>query len=137
MKEQKGIALITLAIAIIVVVVLAGVIMSYEVGENSPIKHVEEATLSGFHDNVKDALLTLEVNYTSMSEYINSLKNQGYLYDDNQVNVENILDTKDCEYGLGSNYRDSYYLTDQLILKYYDKNGTNIEIADLSATMEP
>lgn len=137
MKEQKGIALVTLAIAIIIVMVLAGIVISYQLGENSPIKHAEEASVNSFHDNVRDALMTLQVNYTSMSEYISSLKNQGYLYDDNQVNVEYVLNMNDCEYGNGSNYKDVYYLTDKLILKYYDNNGSEIELADLGVTMEP
>lgn len=137
MRKQKGIALITLAIAIMAVMVLAGVIISYEVRENSPVKQAEEATKTSFHDNVKDALLTLEVNYTSKTEFINFLKNQGYLYDDNQVNVEYVLNANKCEYGNGSGYRDSYYLTDKLILNYYDENGTSIDLGDLGATMEP
>ena len=136
MKSQKGITIITLSVTVIVLTIIVGIMFSAGIGNKSQIKETTEMSIKSFHDNVADALRILQTPYTSKSEYISFLKSNGYMYADNTLNVRKVLNTIDCELGLGSNLKDVYLLDNELNLIYYDTNGSTQTLANLSETME-
>ena len=136
MREQKGITLVVLVVTVMVLLIIAGVMIGTGLGQKSQVKEIVSATEQSFHDNVKDALLMLQMNYTSKSEYIQYLKEHDYVNADGKVQVKVLLRTLDCEYGIGKDLKDVYILSNDLNLTYYDKDGNTKEIGNLGATME-
>ena len=136
MKKQKGITLISLVIAVMVLMIVAGVVISTALRNDGQVKQVADASMQSFHDSVRDALLLIQTEYTSKKEFILTLKEHDYLDGNNKIEVGNLLKTTNCEYGNGSNKKDVYVLSDDLELTYYDKNGEVFELGNLGTTME-
>ena len=136
MKKERGVTLIVLVVTVMIIIIIAGVIVGVGLGQKGQVKEIISATEQSFHDNVKDALLILQTDYTSKEEYVEYLKEHNYLNSDGQVEVKTLLKSVDCEYGIGKEKNDVYILTDDLNLTYYDKNGNAKELGNLGATME-
>ena len=136
MKNEKGITLITLMITLFVLLTIVGVTVGTQLSKNGQVREIVEITKKSFDDNVVDALLIIQTNYVSKSEYIEYLKNNNYIDKDGIINVEKLLEAKDCEYGKGNNKNDVYLLTQDLNVLYYDKEGTENLVRNIVSNME-
>lgn len=136
MKNEKGITLITLMITLFVLVTIVGVTVGTQLADNGQVKEIVEVTKTSFDDNVIDALLIIQTNYVSKSEYIEYLKNNNYIDEEGTIDVKKLLEAKDCEYGKGSNKNDVYVLTEDLDILYYNKEGTENLVKNISSNME-
>ena len=137
MREQRGVTLITVAVTLIILLILAGVVISTVTNNDGQINQVITATKKSIDSNVSDAIMTMQTTYVSKSEFIKFLKDKAYINEENKINVNKLLDSTDCEYGVGENKKDVYILTDNLELKYYDQDGNEQLVSDLGTTMEP
>lgn len=137
MKEEKGITLISLAIIIIVVLIITGITFTMGLGDNGIVEKTKKSTKASFDADVADALMILQTSYTSKKEYIYYLKGNEYLTtEENKVQITKLLGISESDYGMGSNGKDIYVLTDDMKLKYYNKEGIQEELIDLGLTME-
>ena len=136
MRNEKGITLIILMITVFILVTIVGVTVGTQLKNNGQVKEIVEATKTSFDDNVIDALLIIQTKYVSKSEYIEYLKNNNYIDEEGTIDVEKLLETKDCEYGKGKNKNDVYLLTEDLDVLYYDKEGTENFVKNIGSNME-
>lgn len=136
MKNQKGITLIALVVTILVLIIISSVIIKTNVGENGLITKTVEMSKSSFDDNVRDALLLLQTQYTSKSEFMKFLKDEGYVDSNNVVNVYKLLEVNEADYGIGQNLEDVYVLTDEMDLIYYISEEDSNFIVNIGTDME-
>ena len=136
MKNEKGITLITLMITLFVLLTIVGVTVGTQLSKNGQVREIVEITKKSFDDNVVDALLIIQTNYVSKSEYIEYLKNNNYIDEEGTIDVKKLLEAKDCEYGKGNNKNDVYLLTQDLNVLYYDKEGTENLVRNIGSNME-
>ena len=136
MKNERGVTLVVLMVALLIVCILVGIFVSGGFGRRGVVKETIEATQTSFNDNVKDALLVLQTKYTSKSEYYKFLQDNIYIDKEGKVDVKLLLDTNDCDYGIGSNKSDVYILDKDLNLTYYNKDKEAKSLGNLGATME-
>lgn len=136
MKNQKGITLIALVVTILVLIIISSIVIKTNVGENGLITQATEMSKSSFDNNVRDALLLLQTQYTSKSEFMQFLKDEGYVDSDNVINVYKLLEVNEADYGVGKNPVDVYVLTDDMDLIYYISAASNNTIINIGTDME-
>ena len=136
MRKQKGVTLIALVIPVLVLIILVGVTVNTQLGGHSQIKEIVDASKRSFDRNVVDGLLMVQREYTSKSEYYEFLKDDKYINEEGIIDVEKVIGSKDCEYGIGSDESDVYQITPDLDIFYYNKQREKELIENISATME-
>lgn len=136
MKNQKGITLIALVVTILVLIIISSIVIKTNVGENGLITQANEMSKSSFDNNVRDALLLLQTQYTSKSEFMQFLKDEGYVDSDNVINVYKLLEVNEADYGVGKSPVDVYVLTDDMDLIYYISAASNNTIINIGTDME-
>lgn len=136
MKNQKGITLIALVVTILVLIIISSTIIKTNVDENGLITQTVELSKSSFDNNVRDALLLLQTQYTSKSEFMQFLKDEGYIDSNNVINVYKLLEVNEADYGIGQNLEDVYVLTDDMDLIYYISATSSNTIINIGTDME-
>ena len=137
MKNQKGITLISLIVTLLTLIILSSIVVKSNVGDSGLITQTVKMSKTSFDDNVRDALMALQIQYTSKSEFMQFLKDEQYIKSNNVIDVFKLLETESCDYGIGQDIKDVYVLTDNMDLIYYDENNTDETLCNIGIDMEP
>ena len=112
MKEAKGITLISLAITIIVLLILAGITIGTLTGENGIIQKAKEAALETRGASVEEAKQMWELEKQlgtekDLSELLDELEEQGLLVEGERAIIEETgeitIGSKTIVFGTGGN----------------------------------
>ncbi len=136
MKKQEGVTLVVLAITIIVLMIITGVVIVTQIKDNGQIDEFISSAKMSFDDNIVDGLLLLQTSYTDKSEYLKYLRENEYIDGEGKVNTKKVIGSNDYEYGKGEGSKDTYFLTEDLDVLYYDKEGKEEYIQNIGAKME-
>lgn len=115
LKNQKGITLITLAVTIVVLLILATVSIKSMVGENGVVPEAEQAKIEAEYSNVNDEMKVQAVAYNMGQEkhvqktLESYLKNKGIIDENNIINISKLLG-ESFSTGNGSGISDVYKL---------------------------
>ena len=97
-KNVKGITLIALVVTIIVLLILAGVAISLTIGQNGIISRAQEATVIHENASVYEQLQFVVLDYqmsdvanSTETEILSKLKEDGYVNEDNTLNIERLM----------------------------------------------
>ena len=97
-KNVKGITLIALVVTIIVLLILAGVAISLTIGQNGIISRAQEATVIHENTSVYEQLQFVVLDYqmsdvenSTETEILSKLKEDGYVNEDNTLNIERLM----------------------------------------------
>ena len=110
MKEnkEKGITLVALVVTIIVLLILAGIAINLTVGNNGIFTRASATVIVHENSNVYEQLCLKIADYTigevsgeTTLSILEKLKNEGYVNEDNSVNV-NLLTKTNMKTGKGS-----------------------------------
>ena len=136
MKKQEGVTLVVLAITIIVLMIITGVVIVTQIKDNGQIDEFISSAKMSFDDNIVDGLLLLQTSYTDKSEYLKYLRENEYIDGEGKVNTKKVIGSNNYEYGKGDGSKDTYFLTEDLDVLYYDKEGKEEYIQNIGAKME-
>ena len=147
MKNQKGISLISIIIAIVLLSSLSMVTIRTLNLSNEIINKAEEAVIKTAHGEINELLaLNNQVYYIEKytGEYdgnlIEYLKDKGFINENGVVNMPTLLGQKEAKIatGKGNNETDVYKVeanTEKDVkVIYYDKNGSAEQIGQLFST---
>ena len=118
-KNVKGITLIALVVTIIVLLILAGVAISLTIGQNGIISRAQEATVIHENASVYEQLQFVVLDYqmsdvenSTETEILSKLKEDGYVNEDNTLNIERLMGRK-LNTGRGNLEDGDVYVLDQ------------------------
>lgn len=137
-KKENGVTMLILVVMIIVLLILAGVTIASSIGNNGILNKATESSRFASDASVREALMTLQVPYTNMGDYMNFLRDNQYIIKDtNTVDVKKVLGLSETTYGTGTENQNVYKIEqgqegNNCYVYYYDKNQNKEKIADLS-----
>ena len=118
-KNVKGITLIALVVTIIVLLILAGVAISLTIGQNGIISRAQEATVIHENASVYEQLQFVVLDYqmsdvenSTETEILSKLKEDGYVNEDNTLNIERLMGRR-LNTGRGSLENGDVYVLEQ------------------------
>ena len=118
-KQVKGITLIALVVTIIVLLILAGVAISLTIGQNGIISRAQEATVIHENASVYEQLQFVVLDYqmsdvenSTETEILSKLKEDGYVNEDNTLNIERLMGRR-LNTGRGSLENGDVYVLEQ------------------------
>ena len=118
-KNVKGITLIALVVTIIVLLILAGVAISLTIGQNGIISRAQEATVIHENASVYEQLQLVVLDYqmsdvenSTETEILSKLKEDGYVNEDNTLNIERLMGRR-LNTGRGSLENGDVYVLEQ------------------------
>ena len=118
-KQVKGITLIALVVTIIVLLILAGVAISLTIGNNGIFTRAQIAVVKNENASVYEQLQMIAADYQMENiengterEILTRLKEDGYVHEDNTVNVANLMG-RDMQTGNGSKETGDVYVLEQ------------------------
>ena len=119
-KNQKGMTLVALVVTIIVLLILAAVALNLTIGENGIITRTKQATIINENANVYEQLQLKvgeyeidKVESDNNEAILSRLKSDGYVNEDNTVNVENLMG-RSMKTGKGSKEKGDVYVLEQM-----------------------
>ena len=97
-KNAKGITLVALVVTIIVLLILAGVAISLTIGNNGIFTRAQDAAIKNENASVYEQLQFIIADYqmgdvenNTSTDILAKLKTDGYVNEDNTVNVDNLM----------------------------------------------
>ena len=118
-KQVKGITLIALVVTIIVLLILAGVAISLTIGQNGIITRAQTAVIINENASVYEQLQLKIADYQMDNietgnnlAILDRLKTDGYVNEDNSVNVANLMG-RSMQTGNGSIADGDVYVLEQ------------------------
>ncbi len=162
-KNVKGITLVALVVTIIVLLILAGVAINLTIGNNGIFRRAQAAVIVNENASVYEQLQFVIADYqmgdidnNTNTDMLAKLKEDGYVNNDDTVNVENLMG-RSMQTGNGSIEDGDVYVIEQrqrtassatsdtnssmdyyLIYYYEDKTETNLGIAfEIEVEEEP